>query len=231
MTSKQFEPTSRKLKKAKQKGDVGKSRDFTMLGPSLTLTVSLLFSEQLLEWFAVILIASFQEELPPLIIVTLSFLPALFFLIIVAVSALFFELFQVGFSLNMKLLVPDFSRLTPSLRKFKGVPIRILKYLLNIICCTFSCLILFLVESFYDLFIVVGVYLVWAIPLAFFDLFAVKSAHKRRLRMDSCEMRREFKEAECSPEVKQARKDNHLELINNSVSGSVRMSKVVLISD
>lgn len=76
-----------------------------------------------------------------------------------------------------------------------------------------------------DTFVVVGLAF---LVIAAFDFFFQKSQHIKQLKMSLDEVKREYKESEGDPEVKQHRKKFHLELLNGPSKAKVQRSTVVV---
>ena len=186
-SDKQFPPSAKKLKKAREDGDVAKSRDLSgsvLVCVSLSSIFYLFHRFSALESFFRNYLGFIAEINSNNILVYLKIalksvsLYTLLFLLLLVFMSLVVETFQVGFHLSFKSLVPDFKKLNP----VEGFKKNILKSSQNILTglffevaktltITFGSLILyfFILKKYFSSLVFASAELNWNSILYFFS--------------------------------------------------------------
>ncbi len=252
---KQFEASAKKLRQAREKGDLAKSSLVTQ-GSVITAGSGFLifFGQKIWERYVFLveygLSEGFREPVRMAWVFGVESLQVVsLYLLAVVVAGIAAELCQVGFLWRPSLALPDIERLNPvagfsrvfsGLKKSlnfllrAGVVVAVAAFTLSdsieigalsvsdpeLSLFTFSQKITAVVK--YGLF-ALGVF-------AALEMFKSKRDYSTKLSMSLDDMRREHKEEDGNPEIKQQRKHLHRAMINQDLITRVRKSKMVVVS-
>ncbi|MBQ7738766.1 MAG: type III secretion system export apparatus subunit SctU [Desulfovibrionaceae bacterium] len=256
------QPTAKRLRDARQKGQVAKSQDvpsalsilatalyLMVMGPNIARTLIDMFTAAIQ-----LMPLPFQQSLPQaghvvwLCILKIT-LPFLGVILIVVLSA---NLAQVGVMFSFEAAKPKLENLNPG-QWFKKVfslknAFELFKNLLKVIVLAFAVYTIFK-NYLHELFRIPqsNIGAVWTIQsqccldliltsacifcvLAALDYFFQKWQFMKNNMMSKDEVKREFKESEGDPLIKNKRKQFHQELINQNSLQKVRKAKVLIVN-
>ncbi len=252
---KQFEASAKKLRDAREKGDLAKSQLLTqtavILGGCLSLSffglnvwerIGFLVEYGLTEGFRepVRMMWAFGVEALQIV---------LLFILAVALSGIVAELSQVGFMWKPALALPDFKRIDPIAgfgRLFSGVK-KSLNFLLRagvVVAVAYMTLsnsieigaVSFAnpgigTELFSESIQKILKYSLCVLGIfSVFEFLKTKRDYQAKLSMSLDDVRRENKDEEGNPEIKHQRKHMHRAMINQDLVTRVRKSKMVIVS-
>lgn len=253
MSEKPYKPSRRRIEDARKKGDIPRSQLLTSTAALLGAAVGLVCS---LNWIAPQLLFFLQVALDPSVSsrVCLSLsadilLKALASVLLpAAVAGLAIEIYQVGFHPNPEVLPPQLSRcdamqgivrIGGGVKKF---PLALLKVTLSLWMGLVLCsrIIGAVPQTELSFPGVVALFeeqlpkvaLCALVLLVVFALIELLSAHKQFLKRHSMtidEVKRENKEQEGDPLIKQRRKALHQAMMMQDVVSRVRRAKVIVV--
>ncbi|CAM3786493.1 type III secretion system export apparatus subunit SctU [Vibrio aquimaris] len=260
MEEKTEKPTPKKIKDARKKGQVAKSKEIPSLALMLTTLIWLLLdsgriSVKLEELFSVtgfLEIASFSKAAEGAInhslgIVMEVLLP---FLLLVVVVGIFSNIGQFGPLFAPESMKLDIKKIDPiSGAKKIFCKKNFIEFLLSLIkVIIFSITVAFVIyteipnilqlpyasansilpvaaQLFISLFVIVTAPL---FVIAILDLLFQRHNHEKELKMSKDEVKREYKQSEGNPEIKQKRKEFHNEIQSGGMKKQLKKTSVVI---
>ena len=252
---KQFDATPRKVKKAREKGNTAKSAIFTHGFVYLAgLGCLLLFLPVSWERVHLLIEYGFLEGFRnPLEVATLWLLVMVILVVtffgFLSLTGLLFDLIQVGVFFRLNLVLPDVSRCNPFLgfskicKGLKEIPSILVR-----LSCFFVVLYFFLftsIELFASAFesndtaVYFFLYstrrILWLGFVALLvsglcDFILKRRIYKRELSMSLDELRREHREEEGNPDIRQHRRQTHRAISMQDLVTRVRNSKVKVVA-
>lgn len=260
MSEKTEKPTPKKLRDARQKGQVSKSQDVTTTALTVACFVLIanLWMPYVVQLKELILFPTnfyhvpFREALPQVLygIVWKIFILTLPFLAVVLVVGIAANMLQIGVLFVFEPIKPELKKLNPidkakqifSMKNFvefikssiKVIVIGVLIYLvtkssldpLTKVPYAGETGVLMALKPMLS-HLAVNITLVY-VTIAAADYFFQKFQHIKQLKMSKDEIKREYKESEGSPEIKQKRKQLHQEMVNSNTVERTRKATVVV---
>ena len=259
MSEKTEKPTPKRLRDAREKGQVAKSKEIATCAAIVGLFAYLWFffgqylerlkkfvlgpADYYQEPFNDALISSFRSGVQEFAMLTLPFVLAAVVLIVLS------YLIQIGFLVSFEPVKPDIKKISPvegvkrifslsnllelvksivKIALLGSIVYLLIKYnlknLLNTIQGTpqtaldiLAAILKRLVLSVSALFIIVAI----------IDHFFQKSLHIRKLRMSKDDIKREYKDREGDPHLKQRRRQLQIEMATDNLTAKIKQSTVV----
>ncbi|MFM2591215.1 type III secretion system export apparatus subunit SctU [Vibrio sp. TBV020] len=260
MEEKTEKPTLKKVKDARKKGQVARSKEVVSLALMLTALFWVVIDgervgkkmESLLSVPPQLLFTPFEKAVESAIVESFVIMMEILspFLILVFFVAIFSNIFQFGPLFSPDAINPDFKKLNPisgaknifSKKNFVDFILSTLKIL------TFSVvLILIIISQISDIVklpyvsvdailpvssrLIVLLSLFLTIPLfviSVLDLLFQRYNHEKELKMSKDEVKREYKDNEGSPEIKQERKKFYKDIQSGSMLTQLDKTSVVI---
>ncbi|MDE1460991.1 type III secretion system export apparatus subunit SctU [Spartinivicinus poritis] len=260
MSEKTEKPTPKKIRDAREKGQVAKSKEIVSL--ALLVVIVLLFwlmsdyylshLTELITLPAKFLDAPWQLALSEVGkgILTESFYLLAPIFTVVFITGILSNNLQFGWLFSFTPIKPELKKINPiegakkifakkNLVEFLKSVIKILTLsiaiywviranmqdLVKIVHCGVECSIPLLGALLLQLFIVV---LVVFVILAVLDMVYEKHHHEKELKMSKDEVKREYKETEGNPEIKQQRKQIHKDLLASNIVDNVNNANLLV---